>query len=252
MENIDKIVITDIDEIFTVLSPKEKFEKIHNRKSYGISFCIDGQITYSHNGVQTVSDKDCAIILPMGQTYTLHGDKAGLFPVINFRCENFSCDRIIKIPINNSESYIKNYEQMKALSVFEQNRTKIFSIFYDMLYRLSSQNQSKNIIMPAIAYLEKNYSDPNISITKLSSLCNISEVYFRKLFTEKYKMSPKQYIIDVRISKAKQLLTEGIIKINAIAGKCGFSNQYHFCRIFKKKTGLTPTEYMERNRIYKI
>lgn len=117
---------------------------------------------------------------------------------------------------------------------------------------MSSQNQEKNIIMPAIAYLEKHYSDSDLSLSKLSSICNISEVYFRKLFTEKYKISPKQYIINVRIIKAKQLLTEGIIKINKVAGECGFSNQYHFCRILKKKTGLTPTEYMKRNRIYKI
>jgi AraC-like DNA-binding protein len=43
-----------------------------------------------------------------------------------------------------------------------------------------------------------------------------------------------------------------LIFIGAVAGLCGFSNQFHFCRLFKEKTGLTPTEYMKQNRIYKI
>ena len=86
----------------------------------------------------------------------------------------------------------------------------------------------------------------------LAEKCGISEVYFRRLFTEQYKVTPKQYIIDLRINKAKQLLTDGIFKIGAISESCGFSNPYHFCRVFKEKTGLTPTEFMKQNKILKI
>lgn len=46
--------------------------------------------------------------------------------------------------------------------------------------------------------------------------------------------------------------SEGVLKINAVSERCGFTNQYHFCRVFKEKTGLTPTEYMNKHRIYKI
>ena len=86
----------------------------------------------------------------------------------------------------------------------------------------------------------------------MAEKCNISEVYFRKIFTETYKITLKQFIVDIRINKAKQLLSEGFLKIGAIADLCDFSNQYNFCRLFKEKTGFTPTEYMKRNRIYKI
>ena len=60
----------------------------------------------------------------------------------------------------------------------------------------------------------------------------------RKIFTEEYKLSPKQYLTEVRINKAKQLLTDGFLKINAVAAQCGFTNQYHFSRIFKEKPDL--------------
>lgn len=252
MDKLTKIIVTDIRELFTVTSPKGRYEKIQNRKSYGLSFCADGQITYTLEGENTVSDREHAIILPQGQTYTLHGDKTGVFPVINFTCAGLLCDKITAFPIQDPELYIKDFEQMKALSLFEENRIEIMSIFYHMLHRLSAQSSLSNTLMPAIKYLEENYSNPNLTNSDLAQQCSISEIYFRRIFTEHYNVTPRQFIIDVRINRAKQLLAEGALKICAVAERCGFSNQYHFCRVFKEKTGLTPTEYMKQNRTYKI
>ena len=249
---LSNITITDIKETFTVFSPKGRFEKIENRKSFGLSFCIDGQITYTHNGKKIISDKNHAVLLPQGQTYTLYGDKTGSFPVINFTCADALCNTVISLPIQNTEAFIKDFETLRSLSLFDGNRMEMMSIFYHILHRLSAQSSSCKVIMPAIKYLESNYQDPNLTNAELAKQCRISEVYFRRIFTSCYNMTPRQFLIDIRINKAKQLLSEGALKINAVAVKCGFSNQYHFCRVFKEKTGLTPTEYVKQNRIYKI
>ena len=249
---LNEIIITDITDIFTVFSPKGRSAKIQNRDSYALSFCEEGQITYTHNGNKFISDKDHAVILPQGQSYSIYGDKTGSFPVINFTCADILCDTVISLPIDNSKSYMKDFNRLQSLSLFGENRTEMMSIFYHMLHRLSSQNSSCQVILPAIKYLENNYQNPNLTNKKLAEQCKLSEVYFRRVFTNYYNMSPKQFLIDIRINKAKQLLSEGAMKINVIASNCGFSNQYHFCRIFKEKTGLTPTEYMKQNTIYKI
>ena len=249
---LGNITITDIKEIFTVFSPKGRFVKIENRKCFGLSFCIDGQITYTHNGNNIISDKNHAVILPAGQTYTLYGDKTGSFPVINFTCAEAPCNTVISLPVQNTEVYIKDFEKLRSLMLFDGNRAEMMSVFYHMLHRLSTQSSSCNVIIPAIKHIERNYQNPNLTNAELAKLCRISEVYFRRIFTGCYNMTPKQFLIDIRINKAKQLLSEGALKINAVAIKCGFSNQYHFCRVFKEKTGLTPTEYVKQNRIYKI
>ena len=199
-----------------------------------------------------MSDKNHAIILPKGRSYSLYGNKSGIFPVINFDCKDFLCDEVISLPIQSSDTYIKDFEKMKALSLFEENRAKMMSVFYGILHRLSTESSVRNVILPAIMYIESNYQNPKLSNAVLAEKCNISEVYFRKIFTEAYKTTPKQFIVDIRINKAKQLLSDGFLNIGAVAEECGFSNQYHFCRLFKEKTGFTPTEYMKRNRIYKI
>lgn len=249
---LDKIVITDITDMFTVFSSKGHIGHIDNRPSFGLSFCADGQITYTHNGNKIISDESCAVILPQNQTYTLRCNKSGVSPVINFLCTEPICETVIKIPISDNKAFIRDYRKMKSLFMFEGNRSEILSIFYHILHNLSSENQQSTVILPAITYLKDNFSNPNLTNTQLADLCNISEVYFRRIFAEQFGMTPHRYITEVRINKAKQLLSEGTLKINAVSAQCGFSNQYHFCRLFKEKTGLTPTEYMLQNRSLQI
>lgn len=252
MDKLKKIIVTDITEVLMISSPKGRFEKIHNRGCYGVSFCIDGQITYTHNGKKFVSDNKHAIILPQGQSYTLYGDKKGLFPVINFTCQEPLCDTFMVLPVQDNESFIMDCDQMKALFLFDGNHSKIMSIFYNMLHRLSSYGAIGNTLTTAIKYIESNYQNPALTNQMLANECKISEVYLRKLFVEQLQTTPKQFILDIRMQKAKQLLTEGVLKISTIADHCGVSNPYHFCRLFKQKTGITPTEYAKQNRVYKI
>lgn len=253
MNSLNNIIVTNIERLITVSSPKGKIQQVKDRRCYGLSFCKEGQITYTHKGQKYVSDPWHAIILPQGESYSLHGDKSGVFPLINFSCADKLCDTMLLLPVRDIDTYIKDYEQMKSLFLFDRNRAKVMSIFYNILHRLSfDYNSEPNILIPAIRYIESNYTSSSLTNKELANKCNISEIYFRKLFAKSYGLSPKQFIIDIRINKAKQLLTDSILKINAVSEECGFSNPYHFCRIFKQKVGLTPTEYMKQNRIYKI
>ena len=253
MNNLDGIILTEISEVITVPSPKGETYRTDCRPHYGISFCKKGKITYTQNGKKYISDNSNVIIMPKGQAYSLHRDENGEFAVINFECTNFSTDKFITIPIKNPDTLLKDFEQIKSLYLFRKNRAKIMSLFYNIIHKVCSENESvSNVLLPAIDYLEKNLASPELSNLILAKQCNISEVYFRKLFIKTYGITPRQYIINTRIEKAKQLLTDGILKVGEIAELCGFTNPYHFCRIFKERTGMTPTEYMKNNRIYKI
>jgi AraC-like DNA-binding protein len=246
MNRLDKIMITSINSIGTIPSPKGRFEKMENRICYGLSFCISGKITYSHNGQKFVSDPDHAILLPQGQNYSIHGDESGYFPVINFTCTktSFYTDEFIVYNLKNPESFIKDYERIKSLSLFEKNTPQIMSVLYDMISRIVTDNLGdRDSLTSAITFLEQNYSDPSLSNAMLAAEANISEVYFRRLFKEVYNISPHQYLLDIRIRRAKQLLAENLYSVTDIAEQCGFSSVYHFCRVFKQVTGQTPTEY---------
>ena len=91
-------------------------------------------------------------------------------------------------------------------------------------------------------YIEKNYKT-NIKNDELASLCRLSVVYFRKLFTEVTGTSPIAYIQETRIKKAKEMLKSDYNSIAEISKSLGYSNIYHFSREFKKHVGIPPSKY---------
>ena len=68
------------------------------------------------------------------------------------------------------------------------------------------------------------------------------------MFKNRYGSTPGQYLSEIRLSKAKQLLASGGPTVTEIAEKSGYASVYHFCRAFKANTGQTPTEYKKMAR----
>lgn len=248
MNDLKNLVITDVIDVMTIFSKKGRFLTMNDRSSFGLSFCISGQITYEQNGEKYVSDKSSAIILPKGQSYELHGDEDGYFPLINFEALLPFTDKILKIPLSNPDKILHKFEKLKRIKLFSNSKAEIMSAFYEIISDISDSDANDSIILPAISYIEKNFYDPNLENTVLAQACNISEVYLRKQFLKKFNQTPKQYIIDMRLQMAKQLLSEGALKSCAVSEKCGFKSPYHFCRLFKQKEGVTPLQYSKMHR----
>lgn len=103
-------------------------------------------------------------------------------------------------------------------------------------------NTKQAKILPAIDYIIKNY---NTAITNdfLASLTGCSTVYFRKLFYEIYGVSLIKHINNLRIAKAKEILSNDYSSIGDIASMLGFNSIYDFSRAFKVHTGSSPSEY---------
>ena len=244
--NLNEAVITEVIGIMTVHSKKGENTRMENRPAYGLSLCYEGQITYRQNGREYTSKSDVALILPMGGSYEIIRDKTGDFPVINFTTKEPLSDGLKVIELQERDRVFKNFEEIKRLFVGKGNRMKIMSLFYEMLDSLTSAREH-GILDNAVKFIYDNIHDENISNSLLAEKCKLSEVYFRRLFKEKFKTTPKQFILTLRIQKAKLMLKEGREKISVISECCGFSSQYHFCRAFKEIVGQTPTEYRENH-----
>ena len=248
MIDFQNINIEKIEETMTASFSKGCYSEMKNRSSFGIAICQSGQITYTHNGKKIILNKDCAVILPKSANYTIFCNATGSFPLINFQCNGLGKE-FISIPLSNTDEYIKDFARIKKLSIFRDNTLKIKSIFYDILNRIFLENsKDTGLIAPALKYIESNYYDPDLQNQKLAKTCNISEVYFRRIFAEKMGTTPKQYVLDIRIKRAKQLLETNSLTVSAVAEKCGFSSVYHFCRTFKTHTGITPTEFITKTK----
>lgn len=135
-------------------------------------------------------------------------------------------------------------------SKLEGSQTIVMSDFYRLIvclsryYQFEDDNENKQFInlAKAISYIENNYSD-DIMIYKLAELCNYSERQFVRIFKSIYDCTPTDYITNLRLKKACKLLKQKVLTITEIAISCGFSNSNYFSRIFRKKKGMSPSEY---------
>lgn len=97
-------------------------------------------------------------------------------------------------------------------------------------------------IRKSIAYLNEHYTE-NVPVERLARISNYSVAQFRKLFTRLMRMSPTQYLTNVRINAAKTLLKTTDRRIADIAAEIGFCDHSHFIKVFRSATGKTPTEF---------
>lgn len=95
-------------------------------------------------------------------------------------------------------------------------------------------------------YIEKNYNDRNMSVQSIADNVYLSHTYLCAFFKKATGKTVNEYITEVRIEKAKELLKNINLKLYEITLEVGLADPNYFCSIFKKNTGLTPSEYRER------
>lgn len=116
--------------------------------------------------------------------------------------------------------------------------------------RRDGDAKGTGIILRAKSYIDKNYMHA-LSLTDMSDYLGINGVYFSTLFKNETGITFKDYLTRIRIEKAKSLLVNEEIKINKVAELTGYCDYRNFCKIFRRETGSSPSEYREKYRIIK-
>ena len=98
------------------------------------------------------------------------------------------------------------------------------------------------VVQRIIQYLKANYSQ-HISLDGIAQNMYLSPVYISKIFKEKTGDSPINYLIQIRLGKAKEMLEENRGSIRTIAAQVGYDDVYHFSKLFKKYYGVSPLYY---------
>jgi iron complex transport system substrate-binding protein len=111
----------------------------------------------------------------------------------------------------------------------------------------AAEKGKPDMVSESVRYLNEHYKMP-ITAEDLASRQNCSASYLSRLFKNQLGISPIDYLIHVRIFKAKQLLLDSEARIQEIASGVGYGDVYYFSRLFKKHTGLSPLQYREQNQ----
>ncbi|AEE96524.1 helix-turn-helix domain-containing protein [Mahella australiensis] len=150
-------------------------------------------------------------------------------------------------------SFFETYKDYRSIEDIDGMRTFIEERVNALIDYIDKKHSSKNnaIVEAVKAHIEKHYSE-DLSLDDVASKVYMSTSYMSTLFKEVTGHNFTDYVIGVRMSKAKELLVSDDKDINAIAGMVGYNNMRSFLRAFKRCTGMTPTEYRKSNAVDKL
>jgi len=110
------------------------------------------------------------------------------------------------------------------------------------------KNKSNEALMKKIIeYLNQHYMEP-LTLEELADIFNMSHYYLSHLFKTETGLSPMKYIVYRKIGEAQNLLMNTDMRIGKISDDTGFSDSCHFCSMFKKYVGVTPSQYRQHFR----
>ncbi len=103
-------------------------------------------------------------------------------------------------------------------------------------------------LMPRLVKWMAKHAAETLSIAEIAGQCNMSRRSLERYFLENTGESPARYRMRCRVELAKALLQDPEPALVEVAAKCGFYDQSHFNRVFRKETGVTPSKWRERGR----
>lgn len=149
-----------------------------------------------------------------------------------------ACDYILK-PVQAQE-VLRSVE--RAVGQAETHR-QLEALAPEVSDMNVSGDKTNTLMARVQKYLQHNYMLCDISLDSVSHIMGINPSYFSSLFKRSMGMGFLDYLTDLRMQAARELLTDPLRSTAEVAGLVGYENANYFTRAFKKKTGMTPTEY---------
>lgn len=164
-----------------------------------------------------------------------------------------------KIPENQQEVFLSLLKNISLVKIDRANQQKIFfeSVSSNIEYQIwfmkvlsficnyYVQERKKSLAEEIYEYLALHYQE-SFEMRTLSEYFSFHPVYLARCTKKKYNLTPLQLLTRIRIEEAKKLLINTKLSINSIGEATGFSNAAYFSKQFKGITGMTPSEYRNR------
>ena len=222
--------------------------KAQNRHFSALSFRFEGTNTViepldgTGGGKMHLSDNSICYFPPMVD-YTRVSKKDKMI-VVHFEIMNFSSAAIESFYPSDFEKYRLLFEEiLNCRSSAYEATSVLYKIFAEIYKDSQKTDNALSPIYNSIKYIDENYLKKDFSLSAAARESFISDSYFRKLFNREYGISPKKYVIDKRLHHAATLIITGYYSIQEIASMCGYFDYRHFSAEFKKRFGVSPSEY---------
>ncbi len=228
----------------TTLPPK----RIHY---YDLTLLLSGRLTYYINGKEITMQSGDAIFLPPKSMRERHESEE----VANYISFNFISSAAYGLPLvmkgavrSEITLLVAAYDEIEKYNYSDNNKKAeylcecILSVLEDIVTAAQYNPLTKKIM----EYIHSDISR-KITLEDIGKMTFFSPIYCDTVFRKEVGRSIVDYVLDRRIDEAKRLLIEGTTPLVQIADAVGFNDYNYFSRVFKKRSGYSPTEYRRRS-----
>lgn len=235
--------------------------RLHKMADHTLQFIEFGKGLLNIDGQVFNLEKNDLFYLPKNTPLMYKHDESNPYKYYWISIDGGNFENLLKTTIISKDNpVIKIEEHEKMLELFKSldpaksvTEIKLKSVFYSVLDLISNshsssllQTSSKNdLLLQICKYIEINYTQSELSVSSISNEFHYDLVELFRLFKKNIGLSPKQYIINYRMEKAKNLLEHGI-SVSNTSNKCGFTDVYYFSKAYKKHFGFSPSQTVKK------
>lgn len=268
------------DFLIDKLDRSSSMTEAHYHPYYEIFYLVKGSCRmFVDHSLFTINEGEI-IILPESTLHRTQYDTTVQRITVSFT-ENFLQDLIPLL----GEDFLKNYLFMGKIKFDASDRKTVEFLFHELLKSGNgtgitvknhlSRIEQKSLVLRLLVFLAKKSADRKdeklidersaiiqkaakfifenysreITLKEAAGIAGMRDTYFSRIFQEVTGYGFKEYLLNIRIQHACQMLRTGNLKITQIALACGFSDGNYFGDVFKKRTGLSPREFRNNSGI---
>ncbi len=249
-----RIILEEISLVFRYIDPKDRYP-MHNggRRHHGLLYVLEGNEIYRSARATLKTEPGDIIYLPKTEVY----DVTMSDPQCTVLCIDFETVYPLGFApflIRSGNTRLLRNRFFEAERIWQMKRTGWNAECMAVTYRILSELQriasmkycpSEKLerIAPGVDYLHQHFNDSTVSVERLAALCGFHPRYFAKVFNEVYGISPKKYITQLRMDRARELILSNRYSVSQISQLTGYSDIYHFSKVFKQENGVSPAGY---------
>lgn len=219
---------------------------------FDLTVVLGGEMTYTVNGKTVTLKEGDAVLIKSGAVRARAASECRP----NYVSFNFHTTTPPSLPEFIHGAVHSDVTLMIAAcdEIIAHNPTKYESTLSHLLAAILSAMEDRyehrnisKLTAEILEYLNQNIAN-KITLADVGALTFFSPVYCDTVFRRDTGLSIIDYLLGQRVAEAKKLLIEGVLSLGEIARKTGFEDSNYFSRVFKKRTGYTPTQYKKMQR----
>ena len=217
---------------------------------------LTGSVQYFYDEGSFTSAPGDVILFPKGIQFHTNMLIPGEYIVMYFDCEKALGTQIRQFPKRDLRDLSKFFISASDMWAFKDDATYFLcqSRLYEIVGHLAEDVKKsylplseRRLLAAPVDYMKENLFLSSFSLSKMYELSGVSETYFRKIFNKMYGMPPKRYILLSRLNRAANLLiADPYLQVQEVAEAVGYTDTFHFSKIFKKEFNVSPKNYYQQ------